>query len=121
MDDTKILTALERQPLTVENIAYGLGLPVDETREIILRLLHEGYIDTTTSVSSGITIGAIVGSTIFGGLIAGPIGAAIGAVLGNQLSSTGSQKKRIPSDSQTYFILTSKGHYRLHPLLPNNS
>ncbi|MFN6568006.1 hypothetical protein A6770_23300 [Nostoc minutum NIES-26] len=127
MDDIRrILTALERRPLTVENLAYALGLPLEETREVMMRLWDEGYIDTTTSVSSGAKIGAITGSTIVGGVIgamaAGIFGAAIGAVLGNtvgdQIVPAGRQEKRqktVISDSQTYFILTSKGHYHLHP------
>jgi hypothetical protein len=132
MNDIKVLTALERRPLTVENLSYSLGLPLEETREVVQRLWDEDYIDSTTRTvnSMGGSYGSAIGAAAGGaaGVLLGPIGAAIGAAIGaltgaaisDQFSSGGSEK-RFFSDSDTYFILTSKGHYRLHPPTAPNS
>lgn len=87
VDEFQVLSTLERRPLTVENLAYLLGKSVDYTRDLVKRLWNRGYIDAAT--------GGIVRRMML-------------------VAQFGRRTVRL-SDSQTYFILTSKGHFRLHP------
>jgi hypothetical protein len=99
MDDTQILKALERRPLTVENLAHALGCSVDSMRERVQRLWTKGYIETTHAAS--------------------PDPAGMGLWLLAQIIPMRQHKHEqcVPSTSQTYFLLTFKGHLRLHPIL----
>ena len=84
-----VLEALEFRPLTIENIAYRLEMPIEQSRGIVQRLWNRGYIDITTR---GIL------RKIF------------------PIFKSKKQAKQI-ADSKAYLTLTAKGHFRLHPVI----
>ncbi|HEY9751223.1 MAG TPA: MarR family winged helix-turn-helix transcriptional regulator [Allocoleopsis sp.] len=102
VDEMRILSALERRPLTVENLAHTLGCPIQEMHEIVQRLWQKGYIDTTRATAQTHN--------------------TRGQWILNQLLPWGHPPVpvEIHSNSKTYFILTSKGHLHLHPILSLN-
>lgn len=99
MDDIQILKALERRPLTVENLAHALGCSVDNMRETVQRLWTRGYIETTHTLS---TTPMEMGRWLLAQIL--PL-------------RRHKQIQCVPSTSQTYFLLTFKGHLRLYPIL----
>lgn len=102
VDETRVLSALERRPLTVENLAHTLGCPIQEMHEIVQRLWQKGYIDTSRATAQNHH--------------------GHGQWLMSQLLPWGHPQVpvEIHSNSKTYFILTSKGHLHLHPILSLN-
>jgi hypothetical protein len=99
IDELRVLNALERRPLTVENLAHTLGCPIQDMHETVERLWQKGFIDTTKATST-------------------QEGAQVRWIL-NQIVPWGPPPMATEtySNSKTYFILTSKGHLRLHPIL----
>jgi|GEM_PF-1275166 len=85
----EILQALERQPLTVEGLAYGLDLSVERVRSRLRSLWQARYIDP----------------------VAGSIWRRILPFF------KPSSADQAIDDTTTYFTLTARGHFRLHPLL----
>ncbi len=85
---TNILKVLERQLLTVEDLAYVVNLPSDQTRAIVQELWKKGYIDTTKRTP-----------------------------LHRLLSFIGNQDEPREVGNQHAFNLTAKGHFYLHPLV----
>lgn len=98
LNEVRVLSALERRPLTVENLAHLLGCSVEDTHRIVQRLWHQGYINTTnaTPVTHGTPAHWLMSQIL-------PWGRP-------------SMSAQIHPTSKTYFILTSKGHFRLHPI-----
>ncbi|MBD2102233.1 hypothetical protein [Leptolyngbya sp. FACHB-261] len=84
-----VLQALERRPLTVENLSYILNQPLEAVRGVVKQLWCKGYVDSTTS-SLWHKVLPIIGRT---------------------------QTEPRFSDQDTYFTLTAKGHFRLHPVV----
>ncbi|NJN88583.1 MAG: Rrf2 family transcriptional regulator, partial [Leptolyngbyaceae cyanobacterium SL_7_1] len=83
-----VLGALEKQLLTVEDLAYAVGMPVERVRAIVHELWKDGYIDSKKS---------------------------------NLLEKIASVFKSKPTDpnvkNDASFNVTTKGHFRLHPLV----
>lgn len=85
---SNILKVLERQLLTVEDLAYVVNLPAEQTRAIVQDLWRKGYIDTTKRTP-----------------------------LHRLLSFIGNQDEPREVENQHSFNLTAKGHFYLHPLV----
>jgi len=85
----RVLQALEQQLLSVEDIAHVLNVPVEQANHIVEALWQRGYIDSAKS--------SVVGRAM--------------AVL------TRSPRTIPPVNSATHFVLTSRGHFHLHPFL----
>ncbi|MGK7872585.1 MAG: hypothetical protein AB4426_04525 [Xenococcaceae cyanobacterium] len=83
-----VLKALESRPLTIENLAYKLEMPIEQSRRIVQRLWNDGYIDTTT-----------------------------GGILRKILPIFKSRKFPSKEASVDYFTLTSRGYFHLHPVI----
>ncbi len=84
-----VLEALEFRPLTIENLAYRLEMPIEQSRGIVQRLWNRGYIDTTT-----------------GGIFRKIFPIFRSKKQANQIVN-----------SKVYLTLTAKGHFRLHPVI----
>ncbi|MBE9181678.1 hypothetical protein IQ268_24235 [Oculatella sp. LEGE 06141] len=83
-----VLKALERQLLTVEDLAYGVDMPIDDARIVLQSLWNKGYIDVKRN-----------------------------GLLDRIASLFKSNTDHQPVTDSTSFNLTAKGHYRLHPLV----
>ncbi len=84
-----VLEALEFRPLTIENLAYRLEMPIEQSCGIVQRLWNSGYIDMTT-----------------------------GGILRKIFPIFKSKKPASQiADSAAYFTLTSKGYFHLHPVI----
>jgi hypothetical protein len=90
-----LLRAVERRPLTTENLSYVLQMSSDQVRELVQYLWNAGYIDPT-SVN--------VFRKIFPNLRRA-----------QNVSIETTQQLQI--DSPAYFTLTAKGFFHLHPLV----
>ncbi|MEB3213152.1 MAG: hypothetical protein VKL39_17505 [Leptolyngbyaceae bacterium] len=86
---TTILRALEQQLLSVEDIAHLLKIPVDQARQMVANLWERGYIDSAKSSVVGRAVAAFIRSP----------------------------RPMPPENPTTHFVLTSRGHFHLHPLL----
>jgi hypothetical protein len=85
-----VLQTIERRPLTAKGLTYVMGISLDQAVEIVQWLWQAGYIERTSSS---------VFQKVFPGL---------------------RQREAVlpaidPDD--TYFTLTSKGHFLLHPVV----
>jgi hypothetical protein len=84
-----LLRALERQPLTIENLCYALQLSADQVKALVQYLWNAGYIAQTT-----------------------------GSVLDKLFPRWGRRPFQVAKiDSPSYFTLTAKGHFHLHPIV----
>jgi hypothetical protein len=90
-----VLRALERRPLTVENLCYVLQLSADQVRALVQYLLNAGYIGST---NSGIL------RKFF-------------PLLGRSRQAVNVAAQQVTFDTPDYFTLTAKGHFYLHPLV----
>lgn len=90
ISDREILTLLERQPLTIENLAESVESSIDEVGTVIIKLFEKGDIDR---VESGILY------KIFPDLF------------------WNTRRQVQISNSDTHLTLTLKGYFRLHPLI----
>lgn len=83
-----VLGALEKQLLTVEDLAYAVDMPVDRVRAIVHELWTDGYIDSKKSN------------------------------LLEKIASVFKSKPNTPNvKNDASFNVTSRGHFRLHPLV----
>ncbi|MGF1521636.1 MAG: hypothetical protein ACFBSF_04870 [Leptolyngbyaceae cyanobacterium] len=88
----ELMKELERQPATVENLAYGLDLSLSQVKGLAQRLQRNGYI--------------------------GPLnGNFLNMIL--PLLGIYPQKSQM-LDAQTYLSLTAKGYFRLNPVIELN-
>ncbi|MBD2090517.1 hypothetical protein H6F67_11700 [Microcoleus sp. FACHB-1515] len=92
---TALLRALERRPLTVENLCYVLQLSADQVRALVQYLLNAGYIGSTRS--------SIIRKLFL------PWGRL------NQAATLSTQQ--VTYDTPDYLTLTAKGHFHLHPFV----
>lgn len=84
-----VLQTLEKRPLTVKGLTYVMGLALAQALEIVQWLWHAGYIDRTTS-----------------------------NVLYKIFPALRDRDRSRPIDpDDTYFTLTAKGHFLLHPVV----
>lgn len=87
-DDIQALRVLERRPLTVAHLKYALGLPTEKVHQVVKRLWNKGYIDDSTA-------------NIF-----------------RKIIPSSKRRENLASiDQTTYFTLTSKGYFHLHPVI----
>ncbi|NJL39443.1 MAG: hypothetical protein HC899_23875 [Leptolyngbyaceae cyanobacterium SM1_4_3] len=84
-----VLQALERRPLTVEDLTYVIGAPLEQVQAIVQSLWQTGYIDVITS-------------------------SLLHRILPRLKPPSAKQQEIYP---ETAFTLTMKGHFRLHPLV----
>ncbi|MEL6223421.1 MAG: hypothetical protein AAFR31_12365 [Cyanobacteria bacterium J06627_8] len=84
-----ILHALEQQLLSVEDIAHLLKISIDQAHQIVKNLWRRGYIDSAKSSVVGRAVAAFIRSP----------------------------RPTPPTNPTTHFVLTSRGHFHLHPLL----
>lgn len=85
-----ILGALEKQLLTVEDLAYAVGMPVERARAIVHELWKDGYIDSKKSN------------------------------LLEKIASVFKSKPADPNvKNDASFNVTTKGHFLLHPIVKN--
>jgi len=119
----QILQALERRPMTIENLAYSFAISEQEMFKTAKNLLNEGYIYNTSSNSiKNIGVAAAIGAAAFAlsplSLLA--TGVAVGFLIGkgsNELFRSKSSQNSIEIDNtSTYFTLSPKGHFYLHPI-----
>lgn len=92
---TALLRALERRPLTIENLCYVLQLSADQVRALVQYLLNAGYIGSTRS--------SVLRKLFL------PWGRL------NQAKTVSTQS--VSYDTPDYFTLTAKGHFHLHPFV----
>lgn len=85
-----VLQALEKRPLTVKGLSYVTGHSQQQAQQLMQELCQAGYIDRTTS----------------------NILHKVFPALGKNLQQTCEN-----FDLNTYFTLTAKGHFLLHPVL----
>ncbi|MCY7320374.1 MAG: hypothetical protein LH660_00855 [Phormidesmis sp. CAN_BIN36] len=85
-----VLKALEKRPLTVKGLGYITGHSQAQARQLMQELCQAGYIDRTTSN---------ILHKVFPGL-------------GRNLQQTCEN-----FDLDTYFTLTARGHFLLHPVI----
>ncbi|MDX2097322.1 MAG: hypothetical protein SFW36_06055 [Leptolyngbyaceae cyanobacterium bins.59] len=99
MDEAQILKALERRPLTIDNLAHMLGWKPEDVRGCVMQLWKLGYISTTqvNSLSRQDRTHWLLSQ-----------------ILPLRQGNCCSQQE--VSNSGTYFILSSKGHYHLYPI-----
>lgn len=84
-----VLQALEQQLLSVEDIAHVQNISVEQANQIVKNLWERGYIDSAKS-----------------------------NVVGRAMAVFTRSPRSIPSvHSAKHFVLTSRGHFHLHPLL----
>ncbi|MEM7772777.1 MAG: hypothetical protein AAF327_19985 [Cyanobacteria bacterium P01_A01_bin.37] len=84
-----ILHALEQQLLSVEDIAHLLNISVEQAHYIVNHLWAWGYIDSAKS-----------------------------SVMGRAVAAFTRSPRSMPSvNHTTHFVLTSRGHFHLHPFL----
>lgn len=95
MQTEALLRALERRPLTVENLCYVLQLSVEQVRALVQYLLNAGYIGSTRSS---------VLRKFF-------------PLWGRSRRSLTVAAQQVTFDTPDYFTLTAKGHFYLHPLV----
>ncbi|HCF30290.1 MAG TPA: hypothetical protein DEV81_24525 [Cyanobacteria bacterium UBA11049] len=89
-DEIELLATLENQPLNIKTLASILNKLEGHVRNLIQPLFEEGYID------------------------------AVGNCILHYIFPSLGKNRRVKteiSDSETYFLITSKGHYRLHPFI----
>lgn len=84
-----VLQTLEKRPLTAKGLTYVMGLDLAQAMDIVQWLWQEGYIDRTTSN---------VLYKVFPGL-------------------RDRARRRTIDPDDTYFSLTAKGHFLLHPVV----
>lgn len=90
VDENKILLLLQKQPLTVQNIADTFDISLEEAHNVVRRLFVDGLIDKLDSS---------FWQKIFPFLV--------------------SRQRRASEfiDSATHFVVTLKGHFRLNPVI----
>lgn len=87
--ETAILRALEYHPLTVEDLTYTVRMSLEQVKTIVESLWQGHYVD-------------VASSNLWQRMLS--------------LIEPCSQKPQV-SDPATYFTLTMKGRFRLHPLI----
>jgi hypothetical protein len=104
---TAVLRAIERRPLTVENLCYALQLPVDQAKALVQYLWNAGYIATTGSVLP----------RLFSRLRRRGSSQYQSTPFSASVSSAQRSSQQLTVDFPAYFTLTAKGHFHLHPLV----
>ena len=89
VQETQILKALEKRPLTAEELVYAVGLPFERVQAIVQSLWNRGYIERTTSGFVYLMFPAL----------------------------RSDKRKRLEVDANTYLTLTARGSRFLHPLI----
>lgn len=85
----EVLRSLEKRPLTVKGLGYLMGISHEQARDLIQQLCQAGYVDRTTS-----------------------------NLLHKVFSTHRSNQQSCYNFAlDTYFTLTAKGHFLLHPVL----
>lgn len=85
----EVLRSLEKRPLTVKGLVYLMGISQTQARDLVQQLCQAGYIDRTTS-----------------------------SILHKVFPALRNKQRTCEEfDLETYFTLTAKGHFLLHPVL----
>lgn len=99
-----VLRALERRPLTIENLCYALQLSADQVKEVVQYLWNVGYISTTDHALPRLFSLWRRRSTTT-------------ATYRSASTHPPSGEPQFSEDFPAYFTLTAKGHFYLHPLI----
>lgn len=89
---TAILKTLDKRPLTIQDLVYVIGMPLEQTKALVQSLWNEGYLDRTTS--------------------------GFMYMIFPMLQLERRQGREI--DENTYLTLTSKGYFFLHPVITSS-